>query len=507
MADGPVVEIELSGVGAGWTDITTDVSALAPIRPSYGIAGSGPNDRVAGTGTLTFSLRNENPTTAAKGYYSPESANVRTGFALGVRVRFSYLIGATTYRKFIGRLKSIRPTAGKNIQPQLVECEVVDWMEEAARHRLASLATQTNKRADELLTSVAAAVPTQPISTTFDTGSETYVLALDETVEAISEIGKITFSEFGFCYIRGNTSSGGNLRFESRTARLPVGTVSGTFTDSEIASLSMSYDADQLVNLVDATTHPRTQDSSTTSLLFELQGTPLVTAGQTIKINGEYTDPTQRAVRVSGMDMVNPAATTHYTMNTVSTGGGTDLTANFTVSAAYTGSVVFYTITNNSTQDGYITKLNALGRGLYDFEPIGNRASDTGSIDDQGERYLNIDMPYQSDAAVGKSVAEFVLRHYSDLGGSAECRVGIRATTTALTDQVIAREPGDQITITETMTGLDHNFYINSVDLSIVKGEPALAEWGLFRAEPRGYWNLEVIGYGELDLTTYLAPL
>src|ERR1051325_4345164 len=51
------VEVQLSpGV---WTDITGDVLVETEIRWSRGIRGSGPTDRVASTGTLECSLRND----------------------------------------------------------------------------------------------------------------------------------------------------------------------------------------------------------------------------------------------------------------------------------------------------------------------------------------------------------------------------------------------------------------------------------------------------------------
>lgn len=503
------IEVELAGFGAGWADISADVLQDPPIHCEYGITGSGPMDRVADTGTLTFALKNNAGNSGGLlGYYSLEHANKRSGWDLGIRVRFSYTIGATTYYKFIGRLSEVAPAAGR-FQRLAVICTALDWMDEAARYRLATLAMQSNKRADELIALVAAAVPVQPVSSSYDTGTETYVLSLDETVEALTELQKIAMSELGLIYLKGDTTGGGKLRLESRLARLSAGAAAATLTDSELQGLEVLYDREQVINKVFAKTHPRTEDAAATSVLFDLQGTPLVTAGSTIRLTGDYTDPNQRAIKVTGRNMVAPVATTHYLMNAASDGSGANLTANFTVTAAYTGSAVFYDITNNGAVDGYITFLQAVGRGVYDFEPVEAQAFDSASITAYGEHDVQIDMPYQSDANIGEAVAGFVRSHYADPPGASATSVSFQATpaTSSLKTHAYAREPGDRITVTETATGLDHTYFINSVTLDLYPADVVQVSWGLYRGEERGYWNLEVPGYSELGLTTRLAPL
>ena len=71
------VEVELSGSGAGWTALTNDVRiALQPIEIQYGIQGSGPLDRVASTGTMSFALNNSAANSAGEaGRVSPGHDN------------------------------------------------------------------------------------------------------------------------------------------------------------------------------------------------------------------------------------------------------------------------------------------------------------------------------------------------------------------------------------------------------------------------------------------------
>ncbi len=90
MALQTILELELTGRGNGWTDVSVDLAG--EIRLHYGIAGTGPSDRVASTGTLSFTLDNSEKNSALKrGYYSPNHANKRGGFALGIGVRLTLI--------------------------------------------------------------------------------------------------------------------------------------------------------------------------------------------------------------------------------------------------------------------------------------------------------------------------------------------------------------------------------------------------------------------------------
>lgn len=86
MAIQTIVELELAGRGAGWTDVSADLGDRA-IDIQYGIQGNGVTDRVAGTGTAKFELVNVNP----QGRYSLRHANKVSGFDLGIGVRVRIL--------------------------------------------------------------------------------------------------------------------------------------------------------------------------------------------------------------------------------------------------------------------------------------------------------------------------------------------------------------------------------------------------------------------------------
>lgn len=86
MAIQTIVELELNGRGAGWSDVSADL-ADSPIEIDYGIRGNSVADRVASTGTGAIELVNQNP----QGKYSLRHTNKTAGFDLGIGVRIRLL--------------------------------------------------------------------------------------------------------------------------------------------------------------------------------------------------------------------------------------------------------------------------------------------------------------------------------------------------------------------------------------------------------------------------------
>lgn len=81
-----ILELELSGRGQGWTDLSVDLGDAA-IEIEYGIQGNGVADRVASAGSAKFEFVNQDP----EGKYSLRHENRKTGFALGIGVRIRLL--------------------------------------------------------------------------------------------------------------------------------------------------------------------------------------------------------------------------------------------------------------------------------------------------------------------------------------------------------------------------------------------------------------------------------
>ncbi len=481
------MQAELSGPGNGYVDIAADVQRIPSITIDYGIAGAGPTDLVAGTGRMTFALNNGLGNSAnLLGYYSPDHANCRSGWGLGIGVRLVYRLAGVTYYKGLGTVDSIDPISGRYGERKVL-VTVVDWMDEAAIYR-PNVVTQLSKRVDEIATTLVAAVPRQPKATSFGTGVSTFTYALDtdlnEADPVLTVLQRLAQSEYGRFYIAGDTNTGGVLTFEPRTARF-IPTSVATFNDTMI-SLSAPRDRTLVINRVKATTHPRTVGTVTTDILFTLaQTSPTsihsVAPGVATVIEGDYTDPTNRAARIGGTDMTPPVATTDYTMNTSATGAGTDLTASFFVAAEYGSNRVKYTITNTSSFTGFITKLQARGRYLFDYTPVDNISTDMASIALYGQRELALDMPYESTVAAAGTVGDYVLGVWATPSAVASAMPLVPPTNTDLAT-MIAREPGHAVTITETVTGISSVYFINHVSMRFEDFQTIYFEWVMQKA-------------------------
>jgi hypothetical protein len=110
--------------------------------------------------------------------------------------------------------------------------------------------------------------------------------------------------------------------------------------------------------------HPRIAASS--GVIYQLVGnTPSIQPGASnaLELFGDYTYNNDR---VPAQAIVTPVATTDYLMNTQADGGGTNKTANCTVSITDFGDSVKFTITNNDASLVYLTKLQLRGEALYE---------------------------------------------------------------------------------------------------------------------------------------------
>jgi hypothetical protein len=217
--------------------------------------------------------------------------------------------------------------------------------------------------------------------------------------------------------------------------------------------------------------------------------------------------------------MIAPVATTDYLMNAAANGSGADLTANFTVTATYGANQVDYSITNNAGTTGYVTKLQARGRGLYDYDPLEAEEENAASIDLIGESLVSLDMPYQSDYSVTKAIAQFLIDTWSshEWGGSGapppgsstgvtEASITYIPRTEADLTAAMALEPGTAIVVTEELAVVNDVYFIQNVSIKIA-GDKTTFNFDLQRALVQSYWTLGVAGFSELGVTTVLAPL
>lgn len=509
-----------------WVDVTTDVRQANGISIRYGMSDGRPQTHLATSGEAQFVLDNSTGNSAGlAGYYSPHHANCRSGFRQGILTRIVYTYNSVSYYKFVGRLIDIRPSPGTHLDRGTI-CLAADYMDDLARANLLALPVELNKTFDQSLTTVVNAMPTQPIAMDFATGIRTFPYTFlggqGGALNGLQEAQRLTTSEWGYAYIKGNTTTGGVFRAENRHTRLLHITSDWTLANdmseqsiSGSASLEVPSSLNDIINRAIARLHPRRVDTSAVVLYSsETAGdanAASITPQDTITINASYRDPNQTisvaTARVSGTSMVDPVATTDYTANTAADGSGTDLTAVLTVTADFGSTGATIAITNTDmTQTAYLTKLQLRGIGLYDYEETTVFSDDAASQNLYGLIQADVDITYEPDINQAQSIADSIRFTWANPFGYATSTSFIANSSATRMAMGLGAEIGDRVTVSETQTGISGDFFINSVEL-IQTTEILGVTWKLAPADAATYWILEQSGYSELDTTTILAPL
>jgi hypothetical protein len=492
-----------------WTSVDDDL--IRPIDFDYGISGKSPSDRVADTGTLHGALNNSANNSQKKvGLYSPGHANARSGFKLGTPVRawFAYDPLVPTYYKWNGRISEIAPIPGLYGEQRTI-FQAVDWMDEAARATVKGLDVQTNKRSDELITTLLNSMVKQPITRQIGFGMETYPFAFDtardEGLAALGEIQKICNSELGFFYPKGDSVNDGLVVFEDRRARGTNLTSVATFTS--VNALDPKRSRDNIFNRVLVKMHPRRQDASLT-VIYTQQDKPFIPRGTSYTIKALYKDNSQDSQRIGAQAssvQIPPTATTDYLFNTAQDGSGTNITSqlSFTGTVAY-GNAADIVVTNNGPQDGYLNLNQLRGIGIYDNGEVIFEAADATSQADVGDQSLPFEMPYQAQTEIARQAAYYLLNTNKTEDTIPE-QCGFICGDATFTEQAIVREISDRITIQDEVTGVSADFFINRVQITVDEEYVMHCTWTLAPASRDVYWILDSATQSQLDQTTKLA--
>tara|TARA_R110000824_G_scaffold18243_1_gene72601 strand:+ start:1655 stop:3286 length:1632 start_codon:yes stop_codon:yes gene_type:complete len=505
------------------TDVTADTRAgVQPISLEYGIKGSGPLDRVAGTGILNFALDNSAGNShSQQGAYSPGHTNVVAGWDLGSECLLKITYDGTVYYKFSGTLVDIKPDAGQ-YDRQSVVCRAVDWMDDASRAKVRNVTIQSDKRADELIDLlVTNAVTKQPNATSLSEGQSTFAKSFDNLKDAqtsvLAALADATISELGYLYVMGDTTQGGTLRFEDRHARPKKGAASATFNNT-MGQLAVLRNREMLINRVYVVVHPRTTDGAA-SVLYELTTTnesPSIPAGGSILINCPFRESTINAYRVAAESLVTPVSGTDWIANSASDGSGANLTSSVavTIQTSAANSAEILLVNNHATSTAYLTTLQLRGTAVRDITETVLSANDETSQFIYGEIDSRIDMKYESNAGeFGNEVAKWILNIYKDPKYSIQEFSLTGNKSDYLMTHCLAREPGDKITFSEAVTGItatgasgaEIGYFINGVKMKITAPGTIKTSWVLAPAEGQAAWVLNQVGGSEMGITTNLG--
>ena len=494
-------------IGSAWVDISGDVLiAGKAINAGWGIRGNSEVDRMADTGILSFSLNN------ITGKYSPNLPGALAGWKKGIPVKLVFTFDGQDYVRFRGKVDRVDIDAGTTSQ-RSVFVTVSDWLDYAAEFPLVQPTIATDKRADEAIGTIVTGMQIQPQATAYDTGNNTFPVvfnAVTDKTRAYSEIAKLVLSEMGYCYLKKDKTYGETLVFENETHRsglhalvlVPVhSTEAGnllkedgdailkedggylTLDEQEtvliedtMTDLDVKYGGN-LINSMQFTAFPKEVDAAATTVLFTLRQPILLASGETQTMTARYTDPSGGGRKVNGMSMVTPQATTDYLFNTLENGTGSNITADLTVTATYGSESVTYSITNGNAAQGYVTFLQARGKGIYNYNSISYKVEDDASCNEHGVVSRNINQPYQVTLAHATIKAESIVMREKQPRTVLDTVYFTANNSNKLMNAFLNIDVGDVVEVKESQTGVDGQYWVNGIEYGLVDGKIVEVRW------------------------------
>lgn len=528
-----------------WIDLNQYRLQPAGIRASVGIRDAHPLSRVASTGKLSLTLINTD------NQFTPCHPNCMAGFHGGMYFRLRVSAEGRVRTRFYGRVAVNGISIQTNNKLVVTKIEVLDYMQQLATHQLNLPAYATDKRLEEVVELIIDNMPVKPLSTSYGTGRSTFAFVFDtisEKTRGLTEVSKATLSELGYVYTKQTDARDEVLVVENRGYRSgkPLASVNVSTFDSDTrvtqdndiritqdgsvrvtqhsfsqadavfidAHKTAAIDhAKHYFNQVTTKAYPRRIDTQNVAL-FVLDRALSIGAEETITLKGSFRDPDQLAVSVAALSTVDPVSGTDYLGNTAEDNTGTDITADLTVTAVYGTNGVDYTITNNGTTAGFVTHLQARGRGIYTYRMIENVEADDGFILYEGTIDLGVDMQYQDNPLVTKDIAIGLLdKHRQKLTSITKITfIANRDETESEYPDLLASafldlNVGDKIRIVDRTVGIENDYFIQGLDFDIAQGDVISFSYTLKEAIYETYeaWILDSATQSQLGQTTILG--
>ena len=200
--------------------------------------------------------------------------------------------------------------------------------------------------------------------------------------------------------------------------------------------------------------------------------------------------------------MQTPVSGTDYLANSARDGSGADLTSQLTVTASFGGTGVQWTITNPGSQTAYLTRLQARGRGIYDYAQAFLEAGEPAPT--QSRSVLNLDLPYQQSFPRSQDIANRLLGIYDQ----PVTRVSSITLHAARDDETaaLAVKLGlhDLVDVIDEATAVRSRYVIHHVAWRISDPDDVRVTWSLTPLSDLDE-NVCILGRSALGMTTRLS--
>ena len=426
-------------------DISADVIS-ATIDRGF----SSPLARVSMVGRATFILNNSSKS------YSPPSQATR----LPRRpVRFDMTVSSASATLFRGFIESIEPSAGIYRDRRAV-LECVDGMALLDVHE-GPLPLLESVTAACVIGAATCAVYVPPGST-LQNGINVFPFSADrwsdtveqgvgyEEVTASHKIEDACVSDWGSFFI----SKGGCPTFYNRHQTL-LDTTTELALSSSYMGQAYRKSIQDVFNHVEVTCHPRAIGTKNEVLGAISQDTSIyIESSGSLLFSLPFRDPANLYEPVGGKSMITPVATTDYKCTDDSAGAGSDKSASVGVAASMYADHAEVVLTNNSSAEVYVQKLQVRGKAVRVRDPVTMQAVSASSVTTYQRRKMKLDAPLMSSQNEAFRLAEYLMDVHEtprDEVRGVEFSANLNSTALAAARDL---ELLDRVTLTEDQTGL-----------------------------------------------------
>jgi len=211
--------------------------------------------------------------------------------------------------------------------------------------------------------------------------------------------------------------------------------------------------------------------------------------GQTITVEAEFAEPAD--------NVIAPAATTDYTANSASGGGGTDMTGDIDITSTIWGQGARLEIENtHATKVAYITLLKMRGDAISEQEEITKIKYDATSQKAYQKRTHDLYGKLISSGNHAQDFCDYIVSLKKDPQPTYKMTLDGQYNSTILSN-ILTLKISDRITVQCARLGLDDDFFINKMKHKITDfGKHHTVQYSIGRASDEGYWILDTSQLG-----------
>jgi hypothetical protein len=456
-----------------WESIKRD--CIGQVVTQHGFSGNEITDRVAGPGSIQFTLNNaHNNSGGIQGYYTPGGPNCRVGFDLGSMFRFMVSDGTTIKYQVRSKAVSITPTAGIH-GDQRVEVTTADYINDMALAPLQQIPVQVNTYINLALQTVLGYMPVAPKHTSgiaAPNGPESYNRLLsgmaDNKSSMITAAQRLTQTDKSYFFFIGDDDEGETAKWQSRNDRTTA-VVAASFVNT-MCNLLVERDGTKLYNDITTVANPSAVDAAAVILAKTDAREFQIPALSSVTMTIQFTDPLQLGRRVDMIDGSQPVgwplSGTDFKMSSVAGDNANNLSANFSVAVTWGANSAKCVFSNSNAGIGYVSLFHIQGKGIYYYTPVEKENTDTlANLQLYGKRSLRYDMPYcDSESQANIFGAAILVDKKSPVSNISEVSFYAHdPNNPAFAGYAASLDIGDCIFLGETVTGLGGHYYIQNI--------------------------------------------